>query len=179
MPPPKATPKAKKGTKAKRSQTTIFEDHVGLEVPRKSPTLRQQQDARQHILDEADPNVDVVKKATTPTKGKAGKKKKAIKVIEETLEDDVALTSEPIPEKHASQTSNQVTEVAVEEELLQVQTMEAPQGRAVENGTEVSVSLVKLTGKISPSPLKRGASLYRVGLSRTQKIQPLLRIIRQ
>ena len=74
------TPKAKSSSKIKRSQTTIFEDHVEFTSSQRSPSLRQQQNKRKSALQ------DVENEATKPSQ----KKRKTVVEEEDDDEDELA-----------------------------------------------------------------------------------------
>ncbi|KAK3712819.1 hypothetical protein LTR37_008910 [Vermiconidia calcicola] len=78
--PAKPTPKAKSASKAKRAQTTIFEDHVEFVGSQRSPSLRQQQAKRVSALS------DVQNEAIAPPQ----KKRKTIVSDDEDDEDELA-----------------------------------------------------------------------------------------
>ena len=86
------TPKPKGSSRARRAQTTIFEDHVEFMGSRRSPNLSQQQAKRKSALE------DVKNEAVS----KSQRKRKAVVADDSDDEDELAKENESMPEKAAS-----------------------------------------------------------------------------
>ncbi|KAK6438272.1 hypothetical protein LTR95_005522 [Oleoguttula sp. CCFEE 5521] len=84
-PAPKAKAKAKASSKARRSHTTIYEDHVDFKGKDKTPTLSQQQAKRKSALQP----VEVEPEASS-------KRGAAKRVISDDEEDELAIDTEPV-----------------------------------------------------------------------------------
>ncbi|OQO00110.1 hypothetical protein B0A48_13896 [Cryoendolithus antarcticus] len=84
-PAPKVKAKVKASSKARRSHTTIYEDHVDFKGKDKTPTLSQQQAKRKSALQP----VEVEPKASS-------KRGAAKRVISDDEEDELAIDAEPV-----------------------------------------------------------------------------------
>jgi len=195
MPPPTMPPPStvdapsKRGRKSKRSHTTIFEDHVGLEPVLPSQNLKQQQAARK---------TDVTGKRGRgrPKKADAEKPQELASIVEETPPELAPVENSPPKEaetpKPASQASGPATPPTPESSPPNSsfpssgRTAREAIGTGKENDvtptadiTLSAPSLKKSTNASSEphSPIKQGKNVFRVGLSKRQRIKPLLKII--
>lgn len=202
MPPPTMPPPSvvdapsKRGRKSKRSHTTIFEDHIGLEPVLPSQNLKQQQAARK---------TDATGKRGRgrPKKADAEKAQDLASIVEETphtVEEtppeaaplEVSLSKEAETPKPASQTRGPATPPTPESSPLRSsspssgRTAREAIGTGKENDVtptaEITLSAPSLKKSMNVSsephsPIKTGKNVYRVGLSKRQRIKPLLKII--
>ncbi|KAF2149047.1 hypothetical protein K461DRAFT_324479 [Myriangium duriaei CBS 260.36] len=203
-----ATPKApasasKRGPKSsRRSHTTIFEDHVGLtDRPDPSPNLRQQQAVRKRgrgrprktrpeemVAEgqggvegqgEAEEEEDLIamaegdrirkeKEVAAPTQRKRGRPRKEVPV-------PVAAPEEG-PEKE-----NAVVARAEEEDAPAVDRAVECRPSTPEREVEPPTTVEK-AARPTHSPIRKstpGGATFRVGLSKRQRIQPLLRVCKR
>ncbi|GAB7338866.1 hypothetical protein MBLNU457_5552t1 [Dothideomycetes sp. NU457] len=195
MPPPSMPPPSmvdapsKRGRKSKRSHTTIFEDHIGLEPVLPSQNLKQQQAARKT-------EATGKKGRGRPKKVDAEKIQEPAMVVEETPPEPAPLENSPAKEaetpKPASQSLAHATPPTPESSPLRSSSPSS--GRtareAIGTGKESDVtptaditlsapSLKKSVNMSSEphSPIKTGKNVFRVGLSKRQRIKPLLKIV--
>lgn len=183
-PPPRPT---QRSAKSRRSQTTIYEDHPGHDVPTSSPNLRQQQASRKKVVKE---------KTKKGAKGSTQKDQEILAQEESPVQDPPV--QQPLVDLTAQKTTseNEGTEAPVEskdatsnEGVKQTTTNEHGSQHSSKDPTaempQVNASAArgplakKRASNDQHSPIKRSAQTFRVGLSRHQKIEPLLRIFRK
>lgn len=195
MPPPTMPPPSiidapsKRGRKSKRSHTTIFEDHIGLEPVLPSQNLKQQQAARK---------TDATGKRGRgrPKKADAEKAQEPASVVEETPPERAPLEDSPPKEAETPKPASQPALATPPAPESSPPTSSSPSsGRtareAIGTGKENDVTRTadltlsapshKKSTIASPnephSPIKTGKNVFRVGLSKRQRIKPLLKII--
>ena len=174
---------SKRGRKPKRSHTTIFEDHVGLESVQPSPNLKQQQAARK---------TDATSKRGRgrPKKADAEQPQQAASLVEETppnpSPDELALPSGPQTPQAGTQTREFQPPATPEASPLSPVTTTTHVSPGKENDSTPTASITfsapslkktVVTSSEPHSPIKQGKNVFRVGLSKRQRIKPLLKII--
>ncbi|KAK8219176.1 hypothetical protein M8818_000908 [Zalaria obscura] len=191
--------------KSKRSVTTIYEDHVGLEATPRTPTLREQQASRKQTL-RSTPEPSTEDHSMAPPAAKRGRprKKSEAKADQQATgqtetrgqpmspEADVVTTSTsdaystaeipdvstPIPKTVSS--VEQTAERALKRKPEEKAAVEAP----MEARKEASPADTCVRERTPHSPIKNASKNgnkvpLRVGLSKRQRIQPLLRIVKK
>ena len=160
---PKKTAPKTKASKARRSQTTIFEDHVGLEILQASPNLQQQQTTRKNAA------------KTKSEKAKSKAAEKAEKAAEKAAEETAEKAKDTITEtpKAVAKAAEPITDNSTENVYPGDPPEKAP------TQPQAPPTTKKAAPKEPHSPIKKGKTSFRVGLSKTQRIQPLLRIMRK
>lgn len=174
-------------TKKSRSHTTIFEDHVGLrDRPDPSPNLHQQQATRKRGRgrprkvrpEEPKPTV-IEESAPDPTQGDAI-------VIRDEDEEDLLATKDHPPVAEPEIASPPVAEAADNVEVP-APIIEEPQismgkeNASWSSGKEMTPPPRDTSPRPMHSPIRKsvGGVSLRVGLSKRQRIQPLLRVCKR
>lgn len=220
LPASASLPSPSRSSKARRSHTTIFEDHVGLdEQPDASPNLKQQQAQRKRGRprktarkdeDIAEGNLEnqggtgdiekpVTKKRGRPAKTPArepspGPPANAADEDDDhtqaaTKPNDVVQQEPSTLDSGADKAATESTPPAMdqltpEEETTSKSSRHPDVGGGQENqiinpvtsGVEKDMAC---SARTTHSPIKKGGTIFRVGLSKRQRIQPLLRMLKR
>ncbi|KAJ9632390.1 hypothetical protein H2203_000795 [Taxawa tesnikishii (nom. ined.)] len=178
--------------KPKRSYTTIYEDHVGLSVAQPHQNLREQQALRKNKLKDMNITKTAPAELSVPPPPRSTKKRRRIvqpdeddeSVLESTESAIAPKATPPAPSPGSSPDMARLTPEKAPQltpEKRQRAGTEARAEQPVDKQSEKDVSSSKTSpGARTPhSPLKKARTPYRVGLSKKQRIQPLLRVLKK